>query len=45
MYHIALNDRAARVAIVIYAVKVSSVGVILYGWYMYHFGVCAVSYN
>ena len=39
MYHFAL----ARVTIVTYAVKVTSAGVILYGWYMHHFGVCAVS--
>ena len=41
MYHFAL----ARVIIVTYAVLVNSVGVILYGWYMHHFGVCAVSYD
>ena len=42
------NTRAARVTIVAYsdsAVKDNFVGVILWGWYMYHFGVRAVTIN
>ena len=42
------NDRAARVTIVAFsdsAITDNFVGVILWGWYMYHFGVFAVIIN